>query len=460
MDTTIKTPNWLMRYLDKQLTTSQFTAKQIVDLYIPMVLDYFSIFAINILASAMVSASSQEAISAVSLVGSLGFMVTALFSAMSTGGTVLVAQAKGRGDENGLKKACGQTILLTSIMGIICTFILVAFADPIVHLLFGEANPLIVEYGITYLVLYAWSYIPFAIFNSINSCFRGMGEAKKCLVLSIIINVAHLVFSFIFINGMDMGVAGSGWSLIIARIIGAVCAVGMMFFVSAQARIGIKDLFNIKVDFLKKIFKLAMPFAVEQILFQAGVLLTNTYVSKLPDDSIAANSIALSVFNLLFIAANALMGLIMTVCGQCVGAKNYDLARHYVNSFIKFGRVVLLANVLITAPLMPLLMILYQPSATVEPVVYQLLGIGALANILLWCDGYLIPACLRSAGDAAFTTVASLASMWVARVMIGYLLTMVLGFGIYGVWLTYYIEYGIRLVIFRIRLKGNSWQKM
>ena len=88
-----------MRFLDKHLTTSQFTAKQIIDLYIPMVLDQFSIYVIGILSSAMVSASSQEAISATSLVSSLAFMVVALFSAMSTGGTVLVAQAKGRGDE-------------------------------------------------------------------------------------------------------------------------------------------------------------------------------------------------------------------------------------------------------------------------------------------------------------------------------------------------------------------------
>lgn len=91
MENTAKRPNFFSGFLDKHLTTSQFTWKQIIDLYIPMVLDQFSIYVIGIMSSAMVSASSREAISATSLVGSLAFMVVALFSAMSTGGAVLVA---------------------------------------------------------------------------------------------------------------------------------------------------------------------------------------------------------------------------------------------------------------------------------------------------------------------------------------------------------------------------------
>lgn len=449
-----------MRFLDKRLTTSQFTAKQILDLYVPMVLDQFSIFAIGILSSAMVSASSQEAISATSLVNSLAFMVTALFTAMSTGGTVLVAQAKGRENLDEIRKACGQTVLLTTLVGVISTTILVGFASPIVHALFGETNPVIVEYGIIYLKLYGWSFVPFAIFNSISCCFRGIGQAKHCLVLTLIINITHLFFSFLFINILDMGIAGSGYSFIVARVIGAIGAVILMFKPSQNSLMQLKNLLYLSPKFLKTIFALALPFAMEQMLFNAGQLMTSTYVAKLPDDSIAAHGIALSVLNLLFIAAYALQNLVMTVCGQCIGAKNYDLAKHYVKQITRFGRVAILLNALVVFPLLPLLMILYQPSVTVEPIVYQLLVIGTAANVALWCDGYLIPACLRAAGDATFTTVTCLLSMWTARVVIGYLLTITLGIGIYGVWLTYFIEYSIRIVVFRIRLKNNHWQKM
>ncbi len=459
-DNIMKKQGWLMRQLDKRLTTDQFSAKQIIDLYVPMMLDQFSIYVIGILSSAMVSASSEEAISAVSLVNSLAFMVTALFTAMSTGGTVLVAQAKGRGDPIEIRRACGQIIMLTTLIGTLATLILYFFSDPIVHLMFGQADELIVSYGITYLKLYGLSFMPFAIFNSISCCFRGIGEARVCLFLTIVINVMHLIMSFVLINICDMGIAGSGLSFIIARVVGAIAAIVVMFFTHNIVHVRFKDLFRLEGRFLLSVLRLAMPFAIEQILFNGGQLLTNSYVANLPTESIAANGIAASANNMLFIAAFSLQNLIMTVCGQCIGAKNYDLAKQYVKQLIKIGRILIILNILIIAPVMPLMMLLYQPSAAVEPVVYQLLGIGALALAMLWADAYLIPACLRAAGDAMFTTAVCLGAMWVARVAVGYLLTITCGFGIYAVWAINFLEYAIRAVIFHVRFRGTKWRKM
>ena len=68
MEASVKKPNFLMRGLESRLTISQFTAKQILALYLPMLLDQFSVYGMSLLSSSMVSASSQEAISAMSLV--------------------------------------------------------------------------------------------------------------------------------------------------------------------------------------------------------------------------------------------------------------------------------------------------------------------------------------------------------------------------------------------------------
>jgi putative MATE family efflux protein len=456
----MKKPNWLMRKLEEKLTTSQFTAKQIVDLYIPMMLDQLSIYIIGILSSAMVSASSQEAISATSLVNSLAYMVTALFTAMSTGGTVLVAQAKGRGDAKEIRQACGQTIFLTTAIGFLGTFILFIFASPIVNLLFGQADPIIIEYGLIYLKLYGLSFMPFALFNSVVSCFRGMGAAKECLVLTIVINGVHLIMSFVFINICQMGITGSGLSFIVARVIGALAAAIIFFGVRNIAHMRFTDLFRLKWSFVKNIFRLAFPFAIEQMLFNGGQLMTSSYVSRLSNDAIAANGIAASVNNLFYFTAFSMQNLIMTVCGQCIGAKHYDLARRYINNIIKIGRFLMLATVLVVYPLLPLLMLLYQPTETVAPLVYQLLAIGCLALPTLWCDANLIPAGLRSAGDATFTTIVCLLAMWVSRVALGYFLTITMGLGIHAVWAMYFVEAAIRAVIFRIRFKGTKWQKM
>ncbi len=450
-----------MRFLDKRLTTSQFEAKQIVALYLPMLLDQFSIFGMNMLSSAMVSASSQDAISAMSLSGTLAFLLVTLFSSLTSAGTVLVAQAKGRGDETEIRHACGQTVALATVMGMVANALLVLGAGFLVSIFFGNAAPVIVEYGTIYLQLYGWSLLPFAIFNSISCCFAGMGKAKYCLTLSIIINAVHLVMSFVFINVMDMGIRGTGYSLIVARAIGALAAIFLMFFFGDKnSRMHLKDLFYLSFEFIRKLMKLALPIVLGALFTHGGQLLTNSYVSSLPTDQLAAHSIGGSVYNLMLITSSAMVSLATTICGQCIGLKNYDLAKHYIRQFVRLGRVALVANILVVAPLLPLLMMMYQPAPEIVPTIYRLLAIAAVSATALYCNALLQPVCLRAAGDATFTTITSLTVMWIVKVFIGYFLAIICGFGVYGVWAILILDYSANSTVFSLRLKGNKWHKM
>ena len=462
METAVKKPNMFMRYFDKRLTTSKFTAKEILALYLPMLLDQFSIFGMNMLTSAMVSASSQEAISAISLTSTIAYLLVSLFSALSSGGTVLVAQAKGRGMEDEIRKSCGQTILIASSMVMLATALLVCCSGFMVNLFFGDAAPVILEYGAIYLRLYGWSLFPFAIFNSISCCFAGMGKAKHCLTLSIIINLVYLIMSFVLINILNLGIYGTGYSLIIARGVGALAAIILMFFVggSESGCLRFRDLLYLSNEFVKKIIRLALPIVLGSIMSNGGALLTNSYIAGLPSDQIAAHSITNSIFSIFTLSGYALLSLTTTICGQCIGSKDYDLAKHYVKQFTRIGRLALLANVVVVAPFLPLLMLMYQPSASVQPIIYQLLGIGVASAIALYCNDLLIPTCLRAAGDATYTTVASLVVMWIVRVALGYFLTITCGIGIYAVWIINIIQYFFDTLIFSRRLKGNKWQKM
>ncbi|MFR1308110.1 MAG: hypothetical protein ACLSCO_04025, partial [Gallintestinimicrobium sp.] len=58
--------------------------------------------------------------------------------------------------------------------------------------------------------------------------FRGLGETKKCLHLSILINVLHFVASFVFINILKLDIMGSALSLNLARLVGGMAAVLML----------------------------------------------------------------------------------------------------------------------------------------------------------------------------------------------------------------------------------------
>lgn len=453
----VKRPLRVTLKLQKLFASDQFTFKEIRQMFVPLLLDQLFIFFIGMLSTAMVSSSGEAAISAVSMVGSLGYIATSLFSALSTGGTILVAQARGSGDAERVRVTAGQTILMTTAMAALTCGIFVLFAEPLVLLLYPQAEPLLLEYAIEYLTLMSLSYIPFALFNAIFGIFRGLGDAKASLALTITINTVHLLLSFLLINVLQMGVTGSGLSFVYARLLGAVVAVVWIFFVRNSIGLKARYIFRVVKNVLLGIIRLGIPLAIEQVLFQAGILLTQVYIATLPTVTIAANGIANSAFGLLNAVAFTLTTIVTTVCGQCIGAKRLDLAEQYVKSFITAGRYLLLIAVLVIAPLMPLLLRLYAPSEQALPQIYLALAIAALPMPLLWCDANLPGAAMRAAGDATYVTGVSLVAMWVARVGMGYLLTIVCGLGIAGVWIGLVLDWVLRIFMLRPRMKSRKW---
>ena len=79
--------------LYSRLESEHFTAQSLIRMFWPLVLDQLFIFVIGILSVAMVSSAGEEQIAAVTLVGVIGSLSYALFSAISMGGSIVKQRA-------------------------------------------------------------------------------------------------------------------------------------------------------------------------------------------------------------------------------------------------------------------------------------------------------------------------------------------------------------------------------
>ena len=219
-----------------------------------------------------------------------------------------------------------------------------------------------------------------------------------------------------------------------------------------------QDIFRIDKKLLKAVFYQGVPFGVEQVLANGGNLMMQTYMVQLGTASIAANAIAMSMLGLFYAAPNASALLAITVVGQCMGADNIRQARQYGVRLVQVGIVLTIAAILLLLPVSPLILSWYAPQAETAQLVWRVLFLGLVFMPVFWPLSNTMPNTLRAAGDAVFTSVASLACMWGIRVGLGYLLTVPLGFGIYGAWGAMVLEWVIRSIIFTWRFrKGKCW---
>lgn len=444
-------------FLERQFGSMLFTYKKIFMMLIPLILDQFFINIIGLVTTAMISSSSQESVSAVSMINPLSLIIWAVFSAISVGGTVVVAQYKGSGNEAKIKDAAGQVMLATFLVAIVSCVILVGFSDVLVNRMFGAADPIVINKARGYLIGVAISQIFLSLYMGAFAVFRGMGATKICLRLTIIINVIHLLASMLFLNVMYLDIFGTTLSLNIARLIGSVVAVWILMRPKSILRIYPQNIFKIHRPILKSVFKIGIPFALEQVFFNGGSMIVQTYIVHLGTINIAANAIANSAFSILYSAGLGVGILATTIVGQCIGADDDALARYYGIKMVRLGTVFSLASIIVLFPLMPVILNLYQAPEETLSIIYRLLLIGIIPMPFFWSYSYVMPCVLRSAGDATFSSMVSLITMWVVRVGLGYIFTITLGFGVQGVWICMGFEWAVRALIFYLRYQSGVW---
>ncbi|MEJ9219829.1 MATE family efflux transporter [Paenibacillus glucanolyticus] len=443
--------------LQRNLSGESMDYRQILALFFPILIDQAFIIGLNLVNTAMISSSGVAAVSAVNMVDSLNIFLINVFVAVATGGTVVVAQYKGSGNALMVSRASAATVTSVAMIALGIALMIIGLHQPVLNLLFGSASPEVLESARIYLIGSSTSFIGIAVVQAVCGALRGIGKTRASLALSLIMNLLYVLLNIVFVTLLNMGVMGMTLAVNIARFAGAACALYYLFRVDATLHIRLRDLFHFPISMLRKIMFIGLPFAAEQMFFNGGKLLTQVFIVSLGTYAIATNAIGSSLAAVFQIPASALSLTIVTVVGQCIGRGNIADARKFIRSFLWLGAFSLALMGLILMPLYRPLVGLFNPPPEIVNDLFVVLLINTLVQVPLWSVSFILPSALRAAGDSKFTSITSMLTMWLFRVILGYIMGIVLGYGILGVWLAMNCEWGVRGAIFLWRFRGKKW---
>lgn len=441
------------------LESKYFSPREIIAMLIPLILDQFFVSVIGLLTTAMISTSSQESVSAVSLVSPLCTLIYAVYSAVSSAGTVIIAQYKGCGNTKRMKKAVGQILMFTFCTAFAFSALLIIFAKPVIKMMFAGAGGTVIKKATDYFIGCAVSFVFLSVYMGGMAVFRGIGETKVCLRLSMIINLIHLCASFLFLNIMELDILGTILSLNLARLIGAGMAVYFMLYPKSSLRIKYSDIIAKDWDILKIVLKTSLPFVVEQLCFNGGNIIVSMFLVKLGTESVAANAVANSTITVFYSMGLAVENLAVTVIGQCIGAGDCQTAFFYGKKMVKLGNSVNLLSLAAMLPCLRWILKLYHAPENTLGLIYKLLIIAFVLMVFFWSTSNILPNVLRAAGDVNFTSFVSLCTMWMIRVGLSYVITVNLGVGVVGIWICLGVEWIVRSIIFVARFRSGRWMK-
>lgn len=267
---------------------------------LPIILDAFFINAIGILTTAMISTSSQESVAAVSLVNPIAIIIYAVISALATGGTILTARYAGQGETEKIKKTAGQVVGIVVAASFFMSLLILFSTKYIVQILFIGADPVIVSKAAKYLAGVSVSMVFLAAYLGAFSVFRGIGETKTCLKLTVMVNLLHLFLSFLFLNILHMDIVGTALSLIIARAAGGAAGIYLLVRKRGTLRIPLRYFFKMEESTIKNTFGIGAPYALEQIFFNGSSMIVQIFLVSMGTVYISAYAVANSFLSIVY----------------------------------------------------------------------------------------------------------------------------------------------------------------
>lgn len=441
--------------------TVLFTNRQLVALMWPLLLEQFLAITVGLADSLMVATVGDAAISAVSLVDSISNLMIYIFSAMATGGAAVAGQYIGQRQKEDACHAGQQLIALLAAVSVFFVALLYLFRTQILTVMFGHIEPDVMAATNTY-YLYVMASIPgIALYNGGAALWRTMGRSDISLKVSLLMNGINVAGNAILIFGLGFDVAGVAIPTLVSRTVAAVVIVWLLFNEKLELHLSDIRAFRFEKRVMRNIFRIAIPSGVENGMFHFGRLILFSLISTFGTASITANAIGNTMGNFHVFAGQAICMGLTTVVSQCVGAGAYDRARYYMKK-LTVATYAVMAFINITLILcIPLILRVYDVAPEAAVLAREVMLIHGGSTILLWIPSFMIPYFLRAAGDATYTMVVSMLTMWLVRVLGAYVIGRYLGYGVVGVWFAHAIlDWATRSVIFYARYRSGKWERM
>ena len=434
-----------------------FSNKQLKDRILPLLMEQFLLMLVGLADTMVVSYAGEAAVSGVSLVNSFNTIFINLFTALASGGAVVVSQYIGRRDMKMASESSSQLLMVATVFAVVISIPVLIWKVPLLKGLFGKVEPDVMEACKTYLRISVYSFPALGIYNAGTALYRSIGKTSVTMKISIVSNLINVAGNLIGVFVFRAGVAGVAYPSLIARTFSAV-VITLLCFREKEVRYVGRWIFQWNRELLKKMLSIAIPNGVESGIFQFVKVALSSVVALFGTYQIAANGISQSIWSVAALISVTMGPVFITVIGQCMGAGDIRQAEYYFRKLTKVTVCISVAWNTLIFLITPLLIKIFAVSRQTGQMILYLVLIHNIANAVVFPFADPLGKGLRAAGDAMFTMGISLFTTIGVRLILSILLGIVLDLGVIGIALAMCLDWTVRGVIFWIRFRQGKWK--
>lgn len=405
----------------------------------------------------MLSQYSDNSVAAVGVSNQLLNLLIVMFSFITTGTTIVIAQLLGAGRKQEATQVAYVSLGTNFLISFVISLLMFVLAVPILHMM-GLSSELMPDATVFLQIVGLLSFIQ-ALIMTYSAILKSYGFTRDTMYVTIGMNLLNVAGNYLVIFGPFglpvLGVMGVALSTSFARLIGLTAMILIV-----RHRIGLqfsfKRMFYIQRTHLKKLLKIGIPSAGEQLSYNGSQMIITLFITFMGTQALAAKVYTQNLMMFIMLFGAAISQGTQILIGRLIGAKEFDAAyRRCMKSLYWAIAISLLSSTALSLSSTHLLTFFTSNSEIIQ-----------IASLLLILTIILEPGrsfnmviinSLRAAGDAKFPVYMAMISMWGIGLPIAYLLGIQLEMGLIGVWISFIVDEWIRGIFMYRRWRSRVW---
>ena len=303
-------------------------------LLLVITLQQLAALAVNLVDNLMLGRYTELALSGANLVNQLQFILQQLVAGAGMGVAVLGAQYWGKKDIPPIRRITSVGLKFSLAAGLL--FFLVTLLAPHGVLRVFTQDEAVIGEGMRYLRIMCWTYLIFAVSNTLMYSLQSVETAFIGTVMSLSTICINAVLNYCLIYGNfgapELGIAGAAVATLTSRVVELLIILVYLFFIDKKLRIRPKHLLSFDMEYLKDFVHVSLPVMVSGALWGVSQGAQTAILGHMSATVIAANSIASVIFQLFVVVGMSSANAASVTIGKTVGEGRLDAVKEYART--------------------------------------------------------------------------------------------------------------------------------
>ena len=371
-------------------------------------------YAVNLADNVMIGGYSQDALSGVAMVNQIQFLLQMVVMGISNGIVVLGAQYWGKRQSDPIRRVTSIGMVLALTVSLAMTGVVYFFPAQTLSILTDE--PAVIAEGVKYLKIICFSYVLFAVTNVLLASLRSVETVRIGFVVTLMALFVNVFLNYGLIYGRlgfpEMGVEGAALATLISRVVEFLIVVIYALAADRKIRWKVTDMVRLDRALFRDYIRVGLPLILSSSVWGLATSAQTAILGRLGSDTIAANSIATTIFQVVSVMTYGSANASSVVIGKTVGLGNLSTVKAYSKTLQIIYLIIGVATGAVLFLSQDLIIRLYTITPETEVLTRQFISILSITVIGTSYQVACLTGIVTGGGDTRFVLINDLIHQW------------------------------------------------